>query len=1230
MVLFTHLTIRFIEIITSWFLCYMVFGKMVIVAEGLIDKTSVLKNLTKPGFNFAQLLATNAKYSPMTNQCSLRIYGGQKAARGSVPYQVALRRVVQRGRRWVLFCGGAIVTPKHVATAAHCFEAMRLRQTRVIAGTVASSVLVRGRSKFERLASLMEIQRTETWRKIAKCYEHSRYNRKKIVNDFAVLQIEKAFIFSSVVQPIPILTAKVEESVNVPDDTLCLVSGYGLMEYRQHSLTLRKVCVPTVSYASCARFYRLASDKTQVCAGSRGKDSCQGDSGGPMTCKGYLIGVVSFGGKCGEAPGVYTRKFVFAKKISTFDNNTFDFREIVKENERYPSLTNICQLRIYGGVTATRTDVPYQVALRREENGGQLWIAICGGAIVTENYVLTAAHCLEIPRSNIRSYRVIAGTIRSSVYLFGDIASRTASLQEFQAKETWRRIAEYYKHAFYNRKTIRNDIGVILLDKPLEFSEFIKPIRMINGETPIESETLCTTSGFGLMEWTKPSPFLRYVCVPVVPFYSCKKHHDPMLYSSYTQICAGSYGKDSCQGDSGGPMACKGLLVGLVSFGARCGEAPGVYTLVSGYTSAAKVPFVKSGSVKVNFTFTLTLLYLYSVYCLVWLLTQVGTMTVILILYTIDMGYCYLDMSDLDFRDVILQNRKYPPLEDRCHLRVYGGVTAAAGDIPYQVAIRKQKNQGRVWSVFCGGAIVTTTHVVTAAHCFDSLGPDFLNTTRVIAGTVSSNINLFGNKNARRVLLEELETTETWRQIAECYIHADYNKAKIRNDFAVLVLDQPVVFSNTIKPIRMADYNTKLQADTPCTTSGYGLMDGSKPSPSLRYVCIPLVLYTKCKQTFPILHSSYTQICAGSEGKDSCQGDSGGPMACKGVLIGLVSFGAKCGKAPGVYTLISGFTKGNRIPLVKSFSTPMSNAEGSKKNNKPFDFRDVVQENKKYTGMPNICQFRIYGGMVASQDDVPYQVVINRKFNFEKTWINLCGGAIITKKHVLSAAHCFQSKSRKHLQAMRVVAGAGQSTLRIVYDKYNRRSLVRRLNVTGIWRRIADWYNHAKYEKNTVVNDIAVLVLEQKIKFSDKIYPVRMITGDTKLTQETLCVTSGFGLTEENKLSSVLQMVCVPIIPLSACKKIYSGLYLSDEVQICAGSYGKDSCQGDSGGPLVCKGILTGIVSFGADCGLSPGIYTSIASYTTGGANIKYLFGLGASRGSSINHVMFLPILTSW
>lgn len=66
---------------------------------------------------------------------------------------------------------------------------------------------------------------------------------------------------------------------------------------------------------------------------------------------------------------------------------------------------------------------------------------------------------------------------------------------------------------------------------------------------------------------------------------------------------------------------------------------------------------------------------------------------------------------------------------------------------------------------------------------------DSVNTTRVIAGTISSNINLFGNKNARRALLEELQTSETWRKIAECYIHAKYSRKKIRSDFAVLVVN---------------------------------------------------------------------------------------------------------------------------------------------------------------------------------------------------------------------------------------------------------------------------------------------------------------------------------------------------------------------------------------------------------------------------------------------------------
>lgn len=60
---------------------------------------------------------------------------------------------------------------------------------------------------------------------------------------------------------------------------------------------------------------------------------------------------------------------------------------------------------------------------------------------------------------------------------------------------------------------------------------------------------------------------------------------------------------------------------------------------------------------------------------------------------------------------------------------------------------------------------------------------------------------------------------------------------------------------------------------------------------------------------------------------------------------------------------------------------------------------------------------------------------------------------------------------------MRVIAGAGQSTLRIVYDPNDQSPLVRLLNVTGVSRRISDWYNHAKYDTNTLVNDIAVLVV---------------------------------------------------------------------------------------------------------------------------------------------------------
>lgn len=89
--------------------------------------------------------------------------------------------------------------------------------------------------------------------------------------------------------------------------------------------------------------------------------------------------------------------------------------------------------------------------------------------------------------------------------------------------------------------------------------------------------------------------------------------------------------------------------------------------------------------------------------------------------------------------------------------------------------------------------------------------------------------------------------------------------------------------------------------------------------------------------------------------------------------------------------------------------------------------------------------------------------------------------------------------------------------------------------------------------------------------------------------------------TQHNQvLNDLLLSVDVPLVGSVQCNASYGGLL--DAAMICAGDTvfgGRDSCQGDSGGPMVCNGLLTGIVSFGSDCGTAtyPGVYVNVSHY---------------------------------
>ncbi|CAH0717680.1 unnamed protein product, partial [Brenthis ino] len=131
-------------------------------------------------------------------------------------------------------------------------------------------------------------------------------------------------------------------------------------------------------------------------------------------------------------------------------------------------------------------------------------------------------------------------------------------------------------------KTI--DVALIMLSRPLQFSDSVQPIQMAPRNLALNSGDMLMSMGFGKTEKLPISPVLLSVKLQYVTDKDCneifKKENHPHITEQ--MMCArGVKGEGSCKGDSGGPLVHNNILVGIVSFGYDCGTLPGVYTRVS-------------------------------------------------------------------------------------------------------------------------------------------------------------------------------------------------------------------------------------------------------------------------------------------------------------------------------------------------------------------------------------------------------------------------------------------------------------------------------------------------------------------------------------------------------------------------------------------------------------------------------------------------------------------------
>jgi len=228
----------------------------------------------------------------------------------------------------------------------------------------------------------------------------------------------------------------------------------------------------------------------------------------------------------------------------------------------------------------------------------------------------------------------------------------------------------------------------------------------------------------------------------------------------------------------------------------------------------------------------------------------------------------------------------------------------------------------------------------------------------------------------------------------------------------------------------------------------------------------------------------------------------------------------------------------------------------------------------------------IVGGSNAERGSLPWQVSI-------QSWGHFCGGTIIGRRWILTAAHCFTRGSN----GVKIVAGDHN----IRYSDGSEQTI-----------NVEKHFTHPSYDYHQH-SDITLLKLSQQLRFDSYAQPAclpKLANENYDYAPGTNVIVSGWGSTQAayatRSAPSILQEVTVPLISDETCKRgdVYGNMITSS--MFCAGKLGiggVDSCQGDSGGPVVKKidgkWTVLGVVSWGMGCARpgKPGVYTRVARF---------------------------------
>ena len=249
--------------------------------------------------------------------------------------------------------------------------------------------------------------------------------------------------------------------------------------------------------------------------------------------------------------------------------------------------------RIVNGEESLMDEFPWIVSIQNQVYYGR-WQHQCGGSIINPATIITAGHCNELFETSINNFRIVAGChdLRDA-----DDCQTVAIEKE-----------DLTVHEEYNYDTLKNDIAILILKQPLNFTNEINhavgPVCLPQ-ESQQHYQGMASVAGYGKQFFSQEiediETKLQVIDINILPFDYCNESANVQMptrkFANYfdpdKQICSGFKKglKDSCQGDSGGPLMIRRrdeiFVIGLVSFGPynNCASEgrPGMYTKVAAY-----------------------------------------------------------------------------------------------------------------------------------------------------------------------------------------------------------------------------------------------------------------------------------------------------------------------------------------------------------------------------------------------------------------------------------------------------------------------------------------------------------------------------------------------------------------------------------------------------------------------------------------------------------------------